>query len=227
LFAIDPATRKVSDAASAPVFTGENSDSAAPMGIALYKRPGDGAVFAIVGRKSGPAEGYLWQYRVADGAAPALTLVRKFGKFSGTGEITSIVVDDERGYVYYADERSGIRKYYADPDHADAATELAHFGTTGYTGDRKGLAIAGNYLISTDQVRGESHYLLYWRDGTTTNPHDHSAMVESYAGADATEGIEATLTPLGPRFPQGMLVTMNRTPKNFLYWAWPPPRLQP
>ena len=42
------------------VFTGEAARD--PMGIALYKRPKDGAIFAIVSRKSGPQEGYLWQY---------------------------------------------------------------------------------------------------------------------------------------------------------------------
>ena len=33
----------------------------APMGVALYRRIGDGAIFVIVGGKSGPADGYLWQ----------------------------------------------------------------------------------------------------------------------------------------------------------------------
>ena len=136
------------------MFENESGDFAAPMGIALFKRA-DGAVFAIVGRKSGPNEGYLWQYRIEPG--PSLRLVRKFGKFSGMGEIEAIVVDDALGFVYYADEGTGIRKYYADPDHPDAATELALFGKTGYMGDREGLAIYATgpetgYLVSTDQI---------------------------------------------------------------------------
>ena len=45
-----------------PVFDGDASR--APMGVALYRRSRDGAVFAIVGGKSGPANGYLWQYRI-------------------------------------------------------------------------------------------------------------------------------------------------------------------
>lgn len=44
------------------VFDGDKER--APMGVALYKRARDGAVFAIVGGKSGPADGYLWQYRL-------------------------------------------------------------------------------------------------------------------------------------------------------------------
>src|SRR5262249_45552070 len=142
-----------------------------------------------------------------------------FGTFSGKAEIEAITVDDERGYNYYADEGAGIRKYYADPEKGTA--ELALFGTTGYRGDREGLAIYGDYLISTDQIEGGSRYFLYFRNGTRANPHDHSrvaAIIEG--GADATDGIEATSTPLGPAFPHGLLVTMNSGPKNFLYFAW-------
>ena len=64
------------------------------MGIALYKRPGDGAIFAIVSRKSGPSGSYLWQYRleVRNGALTAAK-VRQFGRFSGAKEIEAIAVD--------------------------------------------------------------------------------------------------------------------------------------
>jgi len=57
--------------------------------------------------------------------------VRRFGRFSRSGEIEAVVVDDRLGYVFYSDEGSAIRKYHADPDHADAAAELAAFGTQG------------------------------------------------------------------------------------------------
>lgn len=52
------------------------------------------------------------------------------------------------------------------------------------------------------------------------NRHDPVAVIEP--GADATDGIEATSTPLGARFPHGLLVTMNSGAKNFLYFAWNP-----
>ncbi len=47
-------------------FEGEDGRSPPPMGIALYKRPSDGAVFAIVSRKTGPSGTYLWQYLLED-----------------------------------------------------------------------------------------------------------------------------------------------------------------
>ena len=67
--------------------------------------------------------------------------VRRFGAFSGGGEIEAVAVDDELGYVYFSDEQYGIRKYHADPDAPKAAQELAAFGLSGYQGDREGLAI--------------------------------------------------------------------------------------
>lgn len=38
----------------------------APMGISLYKRPSDGAIFAIVSPKEGSTENYLWQFLLKD-----------------------------------------------------------------------------------------------------------------------------------------------------------------
>src|SRR5262245_33965112 len=92
LFTVDAATHRLNELGAAAVFDGQSGDFAAPMGIALYKRQADGAAFAIVGRKSGPAEGYIWQYRITadSGGKPVLTKVREFGKFSGNGEIEAI-----------------------------------------------------------------------------------------------------------------------------------------
>ena len=69
VFSIAPDGSRLTDASSVDAlggFEGEVGERAAPMGIALYRRPSDGAIFAIVGRKEGPLEGYLWQYRLED-----------------------------------------------------------------------------------------------------------------------------------------------------------------
>lgn len=224
IYSIDAGSRRLSELASLKVFVGEQGDFAAPMGIALYKR-GDGTVFVIVGRKSGPADGYLWQYRL--NAGPTLTLVRKFGRFSSKGEIEAIAVDDVPGYVFYADEGAGIRKYHADPDSADTSRELAIFGKSGYRSDREGIAIyrtddRAGYIISTDQIEGGSRYFLYRREGSATNPHDHGEIVAMLeAPADSTDGIEVTSTPLPSPFGRGIFVVMNSRPRNFLFFDWP------
>jgi 3-phytase len=213
-----------------PVFQGQSGEKAAPMGIALYKRPRDAAIFAVVGRKTGPAVGYLWQYRLEDDGSGGVrgVKVREFGAYSAgvDNEIEAIAVDDALGYVYYADERGGIRKYHADPDHRDAARELAYFGRDGFTADREGIAIYAHpdgtgYILCTDQIAGNSQYRIYRREGKPGRPHDHSELVKIVrGGADSTDGLEVTSRPLGPKFPRGALVAMNSSGRNFLIYSW-------
>jgi 3-phytase len=218
----------LTDIGGPPVFEGQQGEQAAPMGVALYRRPRDGAIFAIVGRKEGPRQGYLWQYRLEDDGTGKVkaTKVRGFGAFSGDGEIEAIAVDDALGYVYYADEGDGIHKWHADPDHPDAARELAHFGRTGFREDREGIAIYARadgtgYIVCTDQIDGNSRYLLFRREGAPGNPHDHDEVVKVVAGgADSTDGIEVTSASLGPRFPNGALIAMNAGARNFLIYSW-------
>lgn len=214
------------------VFQGQEERRAEPMGIALYRRPSDGAIFAIVSRKAGPEEDYLWQYRLHDNGSGqvAATKVREFGTFSGVAftEIEAVAVDDALGYVYYADEDSAIHKWHADPDHPDADRELAVFGKWGFTGEREGIAVyaregGGGYVICCDQIPPEqapSQYHLYNRRGTITAPHSHQLMVVFEGGAKETDGIDATSRPLGPRFPEGILVVMNTTGRNFFIYDW-------
>jgi 3-phytase len=211
-----------------PMFEGQAGENGAPMGIALYKRPRDGAIFAVVGRKEGPTSGYLWQYRLADDGAGRVkaTKVREFGRFSGNGEIEAIAVDDELGHVYYSDEGDGIHKWHADPDHPRAATELAHFGKDGFKGDREGIAIytlgkGTGYILCTDQLDGNSEYRIFRREGSPGNPHDHSEVVSVFrGGADSTDGLEATSAALGTRFPHGLVIAMNGAGRNFLVYDW-------
>lgn len=219
---------EISSESGLNVFEGSSGDEAAPMGIALYRRPRDGAIFAIVGRKSGPARGYLWQYRLEDDGAGKVkaTKVREFGGYSGKNEIEAVAVDDILGYVYYADEGYGIRKWAADPDDSNAGQELAHFGAEGFEGDHEGIALytrddGTGYIICTDQLDGNSEYQFFAREGKPGNPHDHSELLRVVRGrADSTDGIEATSANLGPEFPHGLLVAMNSAGRNFLVFGW-------
>jgi 3-phytase len=225
-----------------PVLEGQTGEASEPMGVSLYKRPADGATFAIVAPKTGGTADYLWQYRLERQSPDrriTVRLVRRFGNFSRRGsadgeigEIEAVVVDDELGYVYYSDERFGIRKWHADPDHADAARELAVFGKEGYAGDREGLAIyapepspyanAGRpsgFLISSDQVEGATRVFLYPRAGANGNPHDHPVISVRQTTSDETDGLDVTARPL-PGYPRGLLVMMNSTGRNFSIYRW-------
>jgi len=218
----------ISSGGGAPVLGGETGERSEPMGIALYHRPRDGAVFAIISPKTGPRQGYLWEYRLEDDGEGCVkaTQVRRFGGFSGAKEIEAIAVDDALGYVYYADEGNGIHKWHADPGHPGAGRELAHFGRKEFAADQEGIAIYARndgtgYIICTDQIDGNSHYHIYRREGGPGGPHDHAQMIKCVrGGADSTDGIEAVSAALGPQFPNGLLVAMNAGPKNFLIYRW-------
>ena len=169
-----------------PVFEGDPHRD--PMGIALYKRPADGAVFAIVGRVSGPTNGtYLWQYRLEDDGSGKVkgAKVREFGIWSGVKEIEAIAVDDPLGYCYYSDEGYGIRKYPADPDAPNANAELALFGTTGFAEDQEGICVyqttdTTGYLIVSDQ--SAHRFQIFTREGEPGAPQQPSTGEDSSGG---------------------------------------------
>ena len=202
------------------VFIGEIDR--APMGISLYKRESDDVVFAIVGRKSGPSDGYLWQYRLdgnPDGTIGA-TIVRSFGTYSGEKEIEAIAVDDEYGYVYYSDEGVGVRKYHADPDQTNE--ELALFATTDIADDHEGISIyktdvGTGYIILSDQQANKFHF--FSREGTQQNPHDHQLIKVINAACNFSDGSEVTNASLGSLFPKGLFVAMSDD-KTFHFYDW-------
>jgi 3-phytase len=230
VYAIAPDGSNLRDVSSGDlhILEGAPGPQGGPMGIGLYRRPGDGAIFAVVSPKAGPKSNYLWQYRLSDDGAGRVkaTFVRRFGTFSGNGEIEAIVVDDELGYVYYSDERVGIHKWPVDPDAKDANQELALFGTTGYRREREGLGIytlanGTGYIVSVDQQPGESVFHIFRREGEPGRPHDHSEELMTFRGhADATDGLDVTSASLGPDFPSGLMVAMNSSGRNFRFYRW-------
>ena len=203
-----------------PVFLGEKER--APMGIALYTRPEDAATFAIVGRKNGPADGYLWQYRLVDeGGVVKCRLVRKFGAYSGKKEIESIAVDNQLGYVYYSDETVGVRKYVADPSKWNN-NELALFAKEGFTSDHEGISIypstdtTGYILVSNQQ---NNSFMVYRREGENGHANEHVLIAEVPVSTLESDGSDVTAVPLGSKFLKGLFVAMSNG-KVFHYYSW-------
>lgn len=210
------------DGGGLEVFAGEALRD--PMGISLYKRAGDGAVFAIVGRKSGQSGSYLWQYRLEDDGSGQVkaTLVRKFGVYSGKKEIEAIAVDDAAGYVYCSDEMAGVRKYAADPDAPDAGTELAFFGEKDFARDIEGISVyevdaKTGYLLVSDQQRDT--FNIYRREGDAGAPHVHTLIKTVALSTLESDGSEVTSVALSPKFPGGLFVAMS-TDKTFHLYSW-------
>ena len=192
-----------------------------PMGIALYTNA-DKQIYAIVGRKTGPTNGsYLWQYLLEDNGHGQVkaTLVRKFGNYSGKKEIEAIAVDNELGYVYYADEQFGIRKYYADP--AKGNQELAVFAKQGYTEDHEGISIyktsaTTGYLLVSDQSANE--FKVYSREGVK-NANDHQLLTSLKVSTNQSDGSDIYSGALNDDFKHGIFVAMSDD-RTFQLYRW-------
>ncbi len=205
-----------------PMFEGETEPMYRDlMGVSIYKRPSDSAVFVIMGRKTGPTDGtYLWQYRLGmneEGTATA-TLVRKFGKYSGVKEIESIAVDHELGYIYYSDEGVGVRKYHADPSMGNQ--ELALFGTTGFKEDNEGISIydggdGHGFILVSDQQANVFH--VFPREGSNGNEHQHDLIKVVHVSTNESDGSEISNVNFNSTFSKGIFVAMSDD-KTFQYY---------
>ncbi|BFO67550.1 phytase [Chryseobacterium sp. KCF3-3] len=196
------------------VFEGETERG--PMGVSMYKNPETGDIFVIAGRKSGPADGYLWQYRLVEkNGSVTGEVVRKFGKYSGLKEIESIAVDDEMGYIYYSDEQFGVHKYYADPEKGNE--ELSVFGKGDFKSDVEGISIyptakgKGYILVSNQQ---NDTFNVYLREDQSKG-----RIAEIPVSTLESDGSEVTNVNLGPKFPKGVFVAMSNG-RIFHFYDW-------
>lgn len=210
------------DGGGIPVFEGETGvEYRDLMGIAFYKRPSDGQVYVIMGRKNGPTDGtYLWQYALEGNEQGEVSarLVRKFGQFSGVKEIEAIAVDHELGYIYYSDEGVGVRKYHADPEKGNE--ELAFFGTEGFTDDHEGVSIFNSgggkgFIIVSDQQAAA--FRFFPREGSASNPHQHDEVHVAYLQIEESDGSEIDHRYFNENFPNGIFVAMSDD-KTFQYY---------
>jgi 3-phytase len=204
------------DGGGLPVF--ENESQRDVMGIALYTRPADRAIFACVSRKEfDPAGPAIWQYQLQgqpDGTVQA-TEVRRFGQFSGQKEVEAIAADDALGYLYYSDEGVGVRKYHADPAKQNDE-ELAFFATEGFREDHEGISIyptgdSTGYILVSDQAANQFHVF------TRQLPHELVTMLP--LSTTESDGSEVTAISLNEDFPQGLFVAMSDD-RTFHLYDW-------
>ncbi|MES2266847.1 MAG: phytase [Bacteroidota bacterium] len=205
------------------VFVGETGmEHRDLMGISIYTAK-NGKMYAIVGRKNGPKTGgYIWQYLLGDDGTGNVkaTLVRKFGEYSGKKEIESIAVDNELGYIYYSDEQTGVRQYYADPEKGNQ--QLAIFGTTGFKADHEGISIykltdSTGYILVSDQ--GANRFQIFSREGTKQHPFEHKLLKIANVQATQSDGSDVVNVPLNGTFKHGLFVVMSDD-RTFHYYRW-------
>jgi 3-phytase len=167
-----------------------------PMGISLYHRQSDNAVFAYIVRKFGKADDKVVRFRITEQNG-RVTGAREinFGKELLTNQET-ILVDAERELLYVADENRHEVKVY------DLNGKLVTtFGKGHFSAQVEGLALTGcgqsGFIIATDQ-RSATEFEVF--DRAT---FEHLGTIKT--SLRVTDGVALTEVAL-PDYPRGLFV---------------------
>jgi len=230
-FILDRKTGEAQDVTGkAPVFVGKEEGITGVSGLGIFQRA-DGTLFVVVDPVGGPTVNSIAQYRIAwteDGKVD-LSLERTFGKSSAKpdteGQTDTLAIDDEGGFVYVLEPSTGIRKFPADPDAADAQRDLAFFATSGFSANRQGLALfklpeRGGFVLTAQDLGSGANLRLFPRVGPDSNPHEHALSGEKTVAGVGRAGLEASAHPLGTQFPNGLLVMSDEKGDRVLYFDW-------
>jgi len=209
LFTIDSESRKLVEIPRARINLGVD-----PEGVAMYRSPSGGFFAFIVGDDRDTDEkGVIEQWSIQPGERFPIE-AEKVRRIVIDETAEGMVVDDDLGHLYVAEESRGIWRYPAEPSDESAPVLVAevNFGD-GLRADVEGLAIlrrssGASYLMASSQ--GSNDFLVY-RLGPAlkrigrfeVNEHD------GVDGVSHTDGIEVVGVPLGPRYPSGLFVCQD------------------
>jgi myo-inositol-hexaphosphate 3-phosphohydrolase len=149
-----------------------------------------------------------------DGSSGSVTgtLVRTLN-FSG--QIEGMVVDDQKGYFYAAEETGQIEKYRTDPTSGTAHTIVDQVGSAGHlVADIEGLTIyygadGNGYLIASSQ--GESKYAVYDRNSNAYLGEFGVVSAGGIDGVSQTDGLDVTNVNLGGKFTSGAFIVHDNS----------------
>ncbi len=214
VLAIDPESRKLTNVNAE---RGSWIRSKRPYGLALYKRPSDGAMFAFVSKRAEGSDIEQFQLRDDGSGRVKSRRVRKFGGRAIKTHVEGMVADDELGFLYASDEEHAVLKFHADPERGGGLIHKFALGD-GIKGDREGIAIykcadGTGYLLLSSQ--GNSTVKVYTREGD-----NKFLKTVNTVGAWRTDGLDLTWRAAGPKFPHGFLVCHNSRGRNFVLYAW-------
>ncbi len=222
LYLLDPDSRRLVRVGN-PVPTG----FADPYGLCMYLNPqGEHYVFV-----SNSDDGRFRQWRLrADGATAVADRVREFRVGS---KAEGCVADDETGALYIAEEGGGFWKYRASADGGNVRHQIDRVGGgNGLVADIEGVAIwhgrkGRGFIVVSNQ--GADSYAVYRREGNNSFVglfRVGDDVERNIDGVSATDGVAVTSQPLGPHYPDGLLVVQDGSNlpagqhQNFKYVSW-------
>jgi 3-phytase len=194
-------------------------------GIGFYRKP-NGATSVVASFKTGD----VVQWTIGGTAGDmVLTFARQW---TIPSQPEGVVADDGLGVLYVGEEDGGIWRYDADPAAPTTATLVDRVGSACLpVDDVEGMGILDRgdgrgYLVVSAQ--GVNKYALYPRepDASGAQPCIGSFGIASGATdpVGETDGLEVNSTPLGDRFPRGLMVVQDDRnegfSRNFKYVSW-------
>lgn len=215
IFKIDGDKKELIDITSDKKISSYHSNKT--YGVALYKRPSDGQLFAFTSSKKNADIKQILLYDNKNGKIEG-SLIRSFGKKNQKSFVEGMCVDDELGYFYCSDEQSAILKYYANPDLKNNNLLLRFAEHDGIEGDREGLALykkndLTGFLILSSQ--GNSTFKIYQRE--KNNTFIKTCFPKK---VKETDGLDAFNISIEPNYPEGMIACHNGPGKNYLIYSW-------
>ncbi|WP_375512314.1 phytase [uncultured Nostoc sp.] len=189
-------------------------------GLSLYRSPVTNDYYVFTSRRQ---TGDIAQFKLIDKGNGQIgaELVREFTIPSPTTEGRSpqtegMVVDQETGFLYIAQEDVGIWKFQAEPDGGTTGKLIDRVrfeGGSHLTDDAEGLTIyygknGTGYLLASSQ--GDSTFVAYTREGN--NEYVGNFAIGNNGSIDSvqeSDGADVINLPLGPNFPFGLFVTQD------------------
>ncbi|QKQ73344.1 phytase [Nostoc sp. TCL240-02] len=189
-------------------------------GLTLYRSPVTNDYYVFTSRRQ---TGDIAQFKLIDkgNGQIGVELVREFTIPSPTTagrspQTEGMVVDQETGLLYIAQEDVGIWKFQAEPDGGTTGKLIDRVrfeGGSHLTDDAEGLTIyygknGTGYLLASSQ--GDSTFVAYTREGN--NEYVGNFAIGNNGSIDSvqeSDGADVINVPLGPNFPFGLFVTQD------------------
>ncbi|WP_375502441.1 phytase [uncultured Nostoc sp.] len=200
-----------------PPYSASTSSS---YGLTLYRSPATNDYYVFTSRRQ---TGDIAQFKLIDKGNGQIgaELVREFTIPSPTAagrspQTEGMVVDQETGFLYIAQEDVGIWKFQAEPDGGTTGKLIDRVrfeGGSHLTDDAEGLTIyygknGTGYLLASSQ--GDSTFVAYTREGN--NEYVGNFAIGNNGSIDSvqeSDGADVINLPLGPNFPFGLFVTQD------------------
>ena len=193
-----------------------------PRAVTLYRSGSSGTLYAFMAN----ATGTMQQIELRAGTDGGVEGV-PVRSFEVGGTIAGAVADDQQGFLFVAQQNTGIWRYSAEPTAGNARVSVADT-TAPLTAPLGGLALyplpnGTGYLLAASE--GSNQVVLFNRQP----PHAAvgSFFVVQDGGIDAVNApstVEATSRSLGPGFPSGLVAVhdeINDPMQNDKIIPWP------